>query len=278
MKENTISAFMLESYRLGELSLENKKAVEDALISDNVLRDRLEDLAKSDEELRLLYPYASLNLGKTKSVKFPQRRSSGSRFKISIGVSAGFAALAAVLLFLFLPAFNILRNNNTVNLTAYNDFTDRPKGQGTIEPLDVELFIYLKEKQDSLPDKSALREGNTVQLAYSAPAGAERYGVIFSIDGRGSVTMHYPYRTEQSSLLISGKRTFLNEAYTLDDAPDYEVFVFVVSNEPLNIEDVISGAEKMAGEAVSADDIETETVSAFAGCEVETITVLKSGS
>lgn len=277
MKENTVSAFMLESFRLREINPENKKAVEEALFADSFLCARLDELEKSDNELRRMYPFASLNINTDNIKQFPKRHFPSTKAKISLGVFASVGALAAALLLFFLPAFNVLQNNQASNSIAHNDFIDRPKGQDAADTFtDAELFVYLKEAQDALPEKTSLREGNTVQLAYSAPSGAERYGVIFSIDGRSSVTMHYPYSERQSSLLVSGRHTFLDEAYTLDDAPDYEVFVFVVSDNPLNIKDIISGAEKLAAKADSADGIKKESSSAFADYEVETVTVLKN--
>jgi len=125
-----------------------------------------------------------------------------------------------------------------------------------------------------------LREGATVQLAYTAPSG-EYYGVIFSIDGRQTVTMHYPYRDGQSSLLVSGKHTFLSEAYTLDDAPLYEVFIMVISGKPLNAETVLGEAQKIAQTGntyqgyTKLNVIEERSRAVFKDCEVEIITILK---
>jgi hypothetical protein len=109
-------------------------------------------------------------------------------------------------------------------------------------------------------------------LAYVLPPGNEYYGVIFSIDGRSAVTMHYPYGQGQSSLLEAGKRTFLNEAYTLDDAPDFEIFFMVVSRRPLDTSLIL----KTAG--VLAQNPETalrESAGAFKGYEVEALTIRK---
>jgi hypothetical protein len=143
--------------------------------------------------------------------------------------------------------------------------TDRTKGLADLLP--VELSLYLKgEEEVVLSDQTVLEKGNTVQLAYTVPAGTEHYGVIFSVDGRAAVTMHYPYRKGQSSLLVSGKRTFLDEAYILDDAPDYEIFVMVVSEKPLDVDEILGEAQTI---------IEEKNNAAFADCEVETITIFK---
>ena len=270
MKKTDISAFTLERYRLGELPNGDREALEEILSVDATIRSRLLALDESDRELRLCYP-----LPPAVPVKRPLRR-----------LSARALIAAALLICFLLPLVYFLRIHSTAELTgglslALDSSLERPKG---FVPEGAELSIYLKGQEESpLRKEARLREGNTVQLAYIAPAG-ERYGVIFSIDGRSAVTMHYPYRKGQSSLLVSGKRTFLSEAYTLDDAPDYELFVMVLSGEPLNVEAVLWEAQRMAEtlEFSSVDLGSTEEKNRifgareiFYGCEVETIRLLK---
>jgi len=53
---------------------------------------------------------------------------------------------------------------------------DRPKGSSSSGP---ELSIYLKSASGiELANQAVLGEGNTVQLAYTAPAGTEASGVV----------------------------------------------------------------------------------------------------
>jgi hypothetical protein len=264
MKVNTISALMLEMYRLGELSAEDKKIVANALTADDELRLRLEQLDTSDRELRLRYPVENLRL--------PRRRFPPIRKRLPrIALAAAVALVVAVPVFRIASSWIQAHKNITVAAVPQNSQTDRSKGH-TLG--GSELALYLKGNQETiLPDQTVLREGSTVQLAYTVPAEIDYYGVIFSIDGRAAVTMHYPYRREQSSLLVSGRRTFLNEAYILDDAPDYEVFVFVVSEEPLDVDTILHGAHKIAGEPQAI--IEEKSKMVFENYEVETVTILK---
>jgi len=261
MKTRAISAFMLERYRLGELSPGDKQAIEDALATDGDLRLSLQELDESDRELRLRYPAGALRLGA--NVRFSQRRF--NRAKVAVA--------AAIAVCLCVPVLYLLRSGTFRNEFETGSPAERIKGQSLT---GSELFVYVKENQELiLPHQAVMEEGNTVQLAYTAPAGAEYYGVIFSVDGRSVVTMHYPYRRGQSSLLVSGKRTYLNEAYILDDAPDYEVFVFVVCDEPLNVEQVLQKAREAAEKAESAEMVKVMSEAIFDDCEVETVTLLK---
>jgi hypothetical protein len=151
---------------------------------------------------------------------------------------------------------------------------DRKKGNTEL-PVSTELRAYLKtDPAVLLGDRVPLGEGNTIQLAYTVGKGTtDRYGVIFSIDGRGSVTLHYPYAPEQSTKLVLGKPVPLDEAYTLDDAPEYELFFFVVADTSLNAETVLRTAESLARE--TGTDLEQRCVSVFKPNEVKTLTIWK---
>jgi len=272
-----VSDFMLERYRHGELSPEDRGTVETALSSDDSLRLRLEKQDESDRELRLQYPAEKFISAAFQSAAsggtpvFPRAR----RKAVFIGIAAAVTAGILMPLLYFTLSKGVPRMPAAgIPLAALPD-GDRPKGTGSS---GSELSIYLKSDAEiQLADRAVLGEGNTVQLAYTAPAGTEHYGVIFSIDGRSIVTTHYPYGKGQSSLLVSGRKTFLEEAYTLDDAPDYEVFVLVVSEYPLDAEAVLAKAQALAGNIKKADirSVREKSMAVYQGCEVETVTVLK---
>jgi len=58
--ENRVSPLSLERYNLGKVSSGERKLIEAALESDTQLRSLYEELKKSDEEIRLLYPLENL--------------------------------------------------------------------------------------------------------------------------------------------------------------------------------------------------------------------------
>jgi len=274
---------MLERYRLGELLPEDRKALEEAFMMDDKIRSRLIVLDESNRELRKRYPVEFLDLENSRP---PKMRFSGRWKGLPAKLPKQGKITAAILLCFALPFVFYLRVQNQaetrgIPALAHESSADRAKGAVLSH---AELSVFLKgESEIPLGDQAVLGEGNTVQLAYTAPFG-ECYGVIFSIDGRSEVTMHYPYRTGQSPLLVSGKRTFLSEAYTLDDAPFYEVFIMVVSEKPLNVETVLQEAQSIAKtEDLASVDLRSDkgkeqvfgTHAVFDGCDVETVKVLK---
>jgi hypothetical protein len=145
------------------------------------------------------------------------------------------AACAAALVLAVVLPWTVFRGGRPEGVA------DRIKG-GAGGP--AELSLYLKGAADRLPDEAAVRAGDTVQVAYQAPEG--RYGVIFSIDGRSAVTLHYPYGPGGETRLVSGRTVPLDEAYTLDDAPDYEIFFFVVGDRPLDPRNIFEAARGLA--------------------------------
>jgi hypothetical protein len=257
--------------------------LEEAFSTDENVRCRLIVLDESDRELRNRYPVEFLDL---KSSRPPKMRFSGKWKWLPTNLPKQGKIAAAILLCFALPLVFYLRLQSQaeahgITALAHESSADRAKGAVLSH---AELSVYLKSDSEILlGDQAVLGEGNTVQLAYTAPVG-ECYGVIFSIDGRSEVTMHYPYRTGQSPLLVSGKRTFLSEAYTLDDAPFYEVFVMVVSEKPLDAETVLLEAQNIAKtEDLASVDLRSDegkehvfgTRAVFSGCEVETVKLLK---
>ncbi|MDR0878168.1 MAG: hypothetical protein LBN21_08955 [Treponema sp.] len=262
-----ISTLMLERYHLGEVSAEEKTAVEAALAQDNKIACALADLEESDREIRSRYPEepALQEIGKKINKPVIRHRAvvqaevsevrnfhPGRRLSRLIWA----AAAAAVILVIALPLFFILRSS-----PGSVPAMDRIKGTANSSAdASAELSIYLKSGivtdltgsslaalgNASLADETVLHEGNTIQLTYMVNGSGEHYGVIFSIDGRSALTTHYPYSEGQSSRLVTGKQTALDEAYTLDDAPDFEIFFFVVSDTPLDVRTVLESAKLLA--------------------------------
>ncbi len=118
------------------------------------------------------------------------------------------------------------------NRTAINSaIVERVKGGNA-----KELFVYRQNGQTAelLQNKAQVSTGDTLQLAFNA----NRYGyiLIFSVDGNGNVTSHYPSESlDAVKLPSSGGTTYLDYSYELDDAPDFELFIMVTSDYPFSI-------------------------------------------
>jgi hypothetical protein len=100
------------------------------------------------------------------------------------------------------------------------------------------LHIYRQTKSgpDLLAPNAQVRTGDALQIRYLA--AGRRYGVIASIDGRGTITFHLPESPGQAAALARDGERALVHSYELDDSPKYERFLFVASDVPFSTEEV----------------------------------------
>lgn len=102
-----------------------------------------------------------------------------------------------------------------------------PAQEVRLKGLRSHLTLHRKvgDGQEALDAGAMVRQGDVIQLSYVAVTAT--FGVIFSIDGRGQVTQHFPSSSQQSAALARQGATPLAQAYELDDAPGFERFFFV---------------------------------------------------
>ncbi len=121
-----------------------------------------------------------------------------------------------------------------------------------------------------LSDGERARPGDVVQLAYQA-AGAS-YGMVFSIDGSGAVTLHYPPSPASSPALTPGGEQPLPYAYRLDDAPRFETFYFITSESPFDVSTLLADLHGQAAHIAGDPDRSPDLPRHF---EIRTITIRK---
>lgn len=114
-------------------------------------------------------------------------------------------------------------------------------------------FRQVGGQVEQLAQDTLVRAGDVIQLRYNA--GGQRYGVIASIDGAGTVTLHYP-ATEDAppeATAVAADTTSLPHAYALDDAPRFERFFFVTANRPIDVPAMVISLRAFAQRDDSAD-------------------------
>jgi hypothetical protein len=103
-----------------------------------------------------------------------------------------------------------------------------------------------------LADGAIARVGDLVQLSYvSADAP---YGAVVSVDGRGSLTLHWPEGGGPAAPLVGGHSVPLPHAYRLDDAPAFERFFLVTASAPFDSGVVVEAARRLAASDRAASD------------------------
>ncbi|HNX22614.1 MAG TPA: hypothetical protein PKG60_01105 [Spirochaetota bacterium] len=273
MKINQIPDIYIEQYLLGELP-ENLRNEMDELIAQNPgLNDRISRIKKSNGDILSGYPAGLIvpQIIKKINIKGADLRPADKAFnpaEASTGfisalpeplknivktfrsvssrrytLSLASAAAAMILVIIFM----IPGTRNTVNIDTPYDDTVRIKG------LDSKLLLYrMKGKEiEELKNMDTARSGDIIQVGYIA-SGNYKYGVILSIDGRGSVTMHLPDESSSGKELDLNKRILLNKSYELDNSPSFERFIMILSADPINSSDIIEKAKKLAKSRESA--------------------------
>jgi hypothetical protein len=231
-----ISDLTLEQYHLGELGAAQERRVRRELQRDEELRGRLAEIARSDEQIRERYPAERMvplihELALREESAAPRVNAERRPWRIpTLAWAIPVAAMTLVLL--SLPIF--LRP------------TDETRLKGAAPHLLV--FRRTLTGAEELAPGSVTKKGDVLQLSYVA--GEAKYGVIFSVDGRGTLTWHVPSGYRGGALpapaLDPKGPALLPKAYELDDAPGFERFFLVYSARPFQVAEVERIARTLA--------------------------------
>ena len=247
-----VSDLALEQYHLGELRPSEERRVRQLLERDSDLRSRLAEILRSDQEIRERYPAervvpqirervlrqetdarhaAPAASGKPGGSRRAAGSSTASRWRLPTPAWAiPVAAMALVLL--SLPIFL------------------RPSDQTRLKGASPHLVVFRKTLSgaEELAPGAAAKRGDVLQISYVAADA--KYGVIFSVDGRGTLTWHVPrgYRGGEMTApaLDPHGPSLLPTAYELDDAPGFERFFLVYSTRPFKVAEVYRVARALA--------------------------------
>ena len=228
-----ISDWMLEKYLLDELDSGARQKILLAVETrQEAVVERLQKIQSSNREILTRFPIKAVSSqiqqkkGKTTHVTEP---SSLFRYGIKLRnflTTNGLNRLAytAFALALCFPGY-----------FAFNRYSEETRLKG-VEP---HLTIYRKAGSsfEKLENQTIVKANDLLQVSYFSIGHS--YGVILSLDGRGSVTVHLPSASNSAALLISQKEVVLPTAFELDDAPQFDRFYFFTSNEPFLIAPII---------------------------------------
>jgi len=212
----------------------------------------LNDLKSSDEEILSTYSVEAMRAavaGKLARNKLTGT-DTGAGFEISNNSSPAkgkvlrfptvriisYAAAAVLLAAIVIPAG--LRNSK---ISAGKTPVERVKGNASSTATEPSINLYRKSGHEiqALKNGEFARSGDVIQITYNA--GINEYGVIFSVDGNGNITRHFPEEGWQAAQLEHRNEEIpLDFSYELDNAPDFECFVMVTSKKEFSLEDIES--------------------------------------
>jgi hypothetical protein len=254
-KPDHIPDLLLERYILGELSTKDMDRVSTLAGEDKDIQNRIRDIISSNREILAQYPPRNMaerieakinavraDAGRTDIGRAGNRREQGG-FLFRPFVLAGFAAVCTVMVAAFLLLPLVLPSPDGTAGTGKELTRIKGGNPQAGRPL-LSIFKRSGDQVQKLDDGSIVHEHDTIQLQYFSAGDA--YGVIFSIDGRGSVTLHFPTDSQAGTALTPERNILLPNSFELDDAPGFERFFFITASSPVDTPRVLGAAERAA--------------------------------
>ncbi len=244
-KQHTIPDIILERYLLGEVDEQETQYIQALTAENKIIQKRIKEIQSSNKKILIKYPAKQMAQQiKTKlAQQIPEKQKKTSSFFLRPVPLVGFASACVVLLaaVFIIPLF-LTSQPGVINHT---DDTTRIKGTDMKydKPL-IAIFLKNGAQGEKLKDGSTVSAHDTIQVQYFA--AQNKYGVIFSIDGRGKISLHFPYQKSANTMLTQHKKIFLADSFELDDAPDFERFFFISSDSPLNTTEILAKAGQIA--------------------------------
>ncbi|MFT3711964.1 MAG: hypothetical protein QM817_30350 [Archangium sp.] len=218
---NAIPDWKLERYRLKELPESDARLVSAALENDPELRARLAALEADDAATLAAHAPARV----AARIELTARDSVAPKQSPLRWLVPVMAVAAALVLAFVLP-------RNTVD-------------DDIIFKGDVALKLFRLDEGSEVPvrlvDGAHVKSHDLVQVAFDLQ-GAQ-YAVVVSVDGSGGATLHWPTSIASDTKVPAAFKA-LPQSFELDDAPAFERFFLVVSNEPLNAATVLDDAKR----------------------------------
>lgn len=223
-----IPDLLVEKVHLGEAT-EAERAM---VLADADARARLEALPSLDAAfLEALPPDEEIRRIEGRA-RTSAARSASNRPAVASALLAPLLAAAMALLWVALPPSERLGTDG-VEVTT-------PKGL----PAKLRVYRQRADRVERIPAGTVARKGDRIQLGIVR--GDAAHGAVVSVDGRGTVTLHFPEAETGSTALGSGESR-LPDAYELDDAPEYERFFLISArDEPIDVGTVLHAAEALA--------------------------------
>ena len=244
---NKISDFKVERYLLGELSEEEMAAVQKREAEDEIFAARVRAMREENARILAENPLAALEskLDAADTVEDSGKSVYGMWLKV------------AAALVIMVGIFAIVASNRNVATyergNASMEVAMAETDNGTrIKGMQASLEVWKKTGDSAVQmvNLGEVREGDEIQLRYRVPQKC--FGMLISMDGNGTITMHMG-EGNKSVELEPGKMTTLPFAYKLDNAPKFEKFFLLTSQNSFEIDgnDIDKGLKQAGVENVS---------------------------
>ena len=226
-----IPDWKLERYLTGDLPEGEMSEIRELEKTDEVFAHRVKMLREDNAAILRKMPFERLAEKMDARDCGAERRNNVIHFGF-----VKFAAAAALVLAVVSVALFSQREVVPDAGAQAMDVAMAAQDDGTrIKGMDARMEIWKKTGDSAVQmlNLDEAREGDEIQLRYSVPEKC--FGLLFSMDGNGTVTMHMADGS-QAVALEPGKMTTLPFAYKLDNAPKFEKFFLLTSQKDFAID------------------------------------------
>lgn len=245
---NKISDFKLERYLLGELPEKEMRELQERELSDEIFAARVREMREQGKRFLAENPFAALD-DKLDAIEDSKSSVNGQPNVLWLKVAAA--------LVIALGIFSVVVLNRDVatydNHSASMEVAMADVDNGTrIKGMQATLEVWKKTGDSAVQmvNLGNAYEGDEIQLRYRVPQKC--FGMLISMDGNGTITMHMG-EGDKAIELEPGKMTTLPFAYKLDNAPKFEKFFLLTSQNSFGIDgnDIDKSLKQTGVETVS---------------------------
>ena len=231
-----IPDWKLERYLTGDLPESEMREIRELEQKDEVFANRVKLMREDNAAILRKMPFERLS---EKLDAMPERsNSAGNTVPVNFRLVKFAAAAAFVLAVVSVALFSQreiasqdiggqLASDGSAESAMEVAMVDEDNGT-RIKGMDARMEVWIKTGDSAvqMQNLDAAHEGDEIQLRYSVPEKC--YGLLFSMDGNGVITMHMG-DNNRAIALEPGKMTTLPFAYKLDNAPKFEKFFLLTS-------------------------------------------------
>ena len=231
-----IPDWKLERYLTGDLPESEMREIRELEKKDEIFAQRVKLMREDNAAILRKMPFERLS---EKLDAMPERsNSAGNMVPVNFRLVKFAAAAAFVLAVVSVALFSQreiasqdiggqLASDGSAESAMAVAMADEDNGT-RIKGMDARMEVWKKTGDSAvqMQNLDAASEGDEIQLRYSVPEKC--YGLLFSMDGNGTITMHMG-DNNRAIVLEPGKMTTLPFAYKLDNAPKFEKFFLLTS-------------------------------------------------
>lgn len=241
-----IPDWKLERYLTGDLPEGEMREIRELEETDEIFAHRVKMLREDNAAILKKLPFEKLSEKMDAiSARSGSGKSAGNGVNFKLVKFAAAAALVLAVVSVALFSQREIAGQGAGDQFAASDadgasvvevaMADTQDDGTRIKGLSPRMEVWKKTGDSAIQmmNMGEAREGDEIQLRYSVPEKC--YGLLFSMDGNGTLTMHMA-EGNKAIALEPGKMTTLPFAYKLDNAPKFEKFFFVTSREAFELD------------------------------------------